>query len=102
MIVKIENTYLEKLYSGKEIKGKPKYADQIISKFRKTIDQIKFTETLSELKKFRGLNFEALSGNFKGKYSVRVDIKYRLILRIEQNKIVVDEIIVEDLTNHYK
>ena len=102
MVIKFENTYLERLYSGKEVKGNPKYPDQVISKFRKTIDQIKFTENLSELKKFRGLNFEALSGNFKGKYSVRVDIKYRLILRIEQNKIVVDEIIVEDLTNHYK
>jgi proteic killer suppression protein len=48
------------------------------------------------------LNFEALKGNLKGKYSVRVDIKYRIILRIEKDKILVEDIlVVEDLTNHY-
>jgi proteic killer suppression protein len=59
-------------------------------------------ESITEIRKFRGLNFEALKGNLKGKYSVRVDIKYRIILRVEKDRILVEDIlIIEDLTNHY-
>jgi plasmid maintenance system killer protein len=55
------------------------------------------------LRKFRGLNFEALKGDYKGYYSVRVDLQYRLILSVEKNSIVVtDVLVIEDLTNHYR
>ena len=65
---------------------------------------LKFTDSISELKKFRGLNFEALKGDFKGFCSVRVNIQYRLILSIEKDKsVVVSEIVViEDLSKHYQ
>jgi proteic killer suppression protein len=105
MVIVIENDYLEKLFTGKELKGKPKYSDQVIKKFIKAVIQMENAVNLNELKTFRGLNFEALSGDLKGKYSVRVDIKYRLILRVEKGRVVIDNmdiIIVEELTNHYK
>ena len=60
-------------------------------------------ESIKELRNFRGLNFEALKGNFKGYYSVRVDLQYRLILSVEKDMVVVtDVLILEDLTNHYQ
>ena len=50
-----------------------------------------------------GLNFEALKGKLKRKYTVRVDYHYRLVFLIEQNEITVSEIIViENLSNHYQ
>ena len=101
MIIRIENEDLEALYQDKTPKGKPKFSKEIVEKFKKTINRLKYSDTLPDIKKQRSLNFEALKGDLKGKYSVRVDIKYRLILRIEKDRVVLEDILViEDLTNH--
>lgn len=104
MVIKFRTSYLEKLFEGKAVPGKPKYSEEVITKFKKTILMLKFTDSIGQLKKFRGLNFEALKGDFKGFYSVRVNIQYRLILSIEKDKsVVVKEILViEDLSKHYQ
>lgn len=103
MIVKFENNYLEKLFTGDPLKGKLKYNDAVIKKFKKTILILKNVESSIELSKFRGLNFEALKGRKKGLFSVRVDYGYRLEFKLENDIIQLTEIaIIEDLSNHYK
>jgi proteic killer suppression protein len=103
MIVAFNNAYLQKIYEGKEMVGKPRYSQDVILKFKKTVLMLQNTESIKELRKFKGLNFEALKGNFKGLYSVRVDLQYRLILSVGKDSVVVSDIlIIEDLTNHYQ
>ena len=103
MIIKFNNPYLQKLFEGKPVTGKPRFNAEVVLKFKKTVLMLKNTDSIKELRKFRGLNFEALKGDFKGYYSVRVDLHYRLILSIEKDSIVVtDVLIIEDLTNHYQ
>jgi proteic killer suppression protein len=103
MEVVFNNLYLERLFEGKKVLGKPKYGKEVIVKFKKTVLMLQFANSVSDIKKFKGLNFEALKGDYKGYYSVRVDIQYRLILRLDKNQLFVDDIIViEDLTNHYR
>jgi proteic killer suppression protein len=103
MIVEFNNSYLQKIFEGKQVTGKPKYSQDVILKYKKTVLMLQNTESIKELRKFRGLNFEALKGDFKGYYSVRVDLQYRLILSIEKDSVVVaDVLIIEDLTNHYQ
>ncbi|MEO7394179.1 MAG: type II toxin-antitoxin system RelE/ParE family toxin [Chitinophagaceae bacterium] len=103
MIVEFNNTYLQKIFEGKQTTGKPKYNLEVILKFKKTVLMLKNTENIKELRKFRGLNFEALKGDFKGYYSVRVDYHYRLILSVEKDSVMITDIlIIEDLTNHYQ
>jgi toxin HigB-1 len=104
MLIKFRTSYLEKLFEGKPVPRKPKYSQEVITKFKKTILMLQFTESVSELKRLKGLNFEALKGDLKGYYSVRVNIQYRLILSIEKDKsVVVKEIVViEDLSKHYQ
>ncbi len=103
MIVKFENNYLEKLYTGVPLKGKPKFNDAVIKKFKKTILILKNAESSVELSKFRGLNFEALKGRKKGLFSVRVDYGYRLEFKLENDIIQLTEIaIIAELSNHYK
>ncbi len=102
MRITIENSYLDAIYREVD-KGKSKYDPVIKKKFRKTILVLRALKSLAEVRKIKGLNFEALKGDFKGKYSVRVDIKYRIILRVEKDRILVEDILViEDLTNHYQ
>ena len=97
-----KNRYLEKLYAGLSI-GKPRYSDEVIEKFIKRIILFENLENSKELRNFRGLNFEALKGDKKGLYSIRVDLQYRLEFSIEKDKIMLHEIIfIEDLSNHYR
>jgi toxin HigB-1 len=103
MIVEFNNAYLQKLFEGKQTAGKPKYSKDVILKFKKTVLMLQNTESVNELRKFRGLNFEALKGDYKGYYSVRVDLQYRLILSVEKGSVIItDVLIIEDLTNHYR
>lgn len=104
MLIKFRTSYLEKLFEGKPVPGKPKYSGAVISKFREAVLMLKFADSIRELKKFKGLNFEALKGDFKGLYSVRVNVLYQLIRSIEKDKsVVVSEIlIIEDLSKQYE
>ena len=49
------------------------------------------------LKNINGLNDEALSGSRKGYRSSRLNIQYRIIYKVENDKVLVQ---VEDLTPH--
>src|SRR5438034_2356459 len=103
MIVEFNNVYLQKIFEGKHMAGKQKYSQDVILKFKKTILMLMNTESIKELRKFRGLNFEAMKGDLKGYFSVRVDLQYRLILSIEKDFVVItDVLIIEDLASHYQ
>jgi toxin HigB-1 len=104
MIISFSNEYLQRLFENKPVIGKPHYAADVIEKFKKTVLKLQYADNSRELRKFRGLNFEALKGDRKSYYSVRVDLKYRLIFSIEKdNSVLLTEIvIIEDLSKHYE
>jgi toxin HigB-1 len=103
MEVHFNNAYLEKLYAGLSIRGKPRYSEDVVEKFRKKVVILKNADSSIELRQIRSLNFEALKGDKKGLYSIRVDLKYRLEFLIEKDKVSLYEIvIIEDLSNHYR
>jgi len=104
MQIQFKNTYLEKIFEGRSVAGKPRYSSDVVLKFKKTVLKLKYADNLKDIKAQRGLNFEALKGDLKGFYSVRVDYSYRLILALDKDNILtVTEIItIHDLTNHYQ
>jgi proteic killer suppression protein len=103
MEVYFNNAYLEKLYAGLAVSGKPRYSEEVIEKFCKKIVILQNAENTAELRQLRSLNFEALKGDKKGLYSIRVDLKYRLEFLIEKDRITLHEIVfIEDLSNHYR
>lgn len=104
MILQFRNAYLEKLFEGKPIPGKPRYSSEVVTKFKKTVLKLKYADSIRELKTQKGLNFEALKGDWKGYFSVRVDYSYRLILTIDNDETVrITEILTAHyLTNHYQ
>ena len=103
MLVVFNDKYLEALYEGREVKGKPKYSEDVITKFILKVQQIEFAVTIKDLLKQRGLNFEALKGNLAGLHSIRVDKKYRLIFSLEKDTILLQDIVLmEELSKHYE
>ncbi len=100
MQVKFKNDYLESLYQGKETRRKPLYSKEIIIQFKKKVQILEMTASTQELKKFKSLNFEALKGDRKGLYSIRINRSYRLEFKVINDQ-VIEIILIEDLTNHY-
>jgi toxin HigB-1 len=102
MIIKFNNQYLQDIYQNKPVSGKPRFDNSVVKKFKKVIQILKFVENSKQIYNFKGLHFEKLGGDMAGYYSCRVDIKFRLILSIETDAILVREVmVVEDLNNHY-
>ena len=103
MLVKFNNDYLENLFEGKAVKGKPRYSEQVIKKFIQKVTILKNVENSMALRQFGGLNFEELKGDKKGSYSIRIDLSYRLEFQLQNDVIKLTEIaIIDDLTNHYQ
>ncbi len=103
MTIKFNNDYLEALFQGKDLPGKPQFSDEVVKKFKKTVLMLQYAESITQIQQLKGLNFELLKGNSKGLCSVRVDLKYRLILSVEgENLIAAEVLIIEELTNHYR
>lgn len=104
MIIQFKNQYLEKLFQNKLLPGKPKYSSEVVLRFKKTILKLYAAENTKEVRSLKSLHFEALKGNWKGFYSVRVDINYRLMLSVDKDEgIHVTEILnVHELNNHYQ
>ena len=103
MIIKFNDEYLERLAKDDKIKGKPKYDAEVVLKYKKTLKILQVMPHTTGLRNLRSLNFEALRGELKGYYSVRVDYRYRLLFTIEKDLVTITEIIViEDLNNHYQ
>ena len=102
MRIEFQDDYLEQLYLD-IAKGKPKFQEIVIKKYRKTIDLLVTIGSSQKFHDFKGLNFEALTRNRKGSYSVRIDYHYRLIFRLENDILELEEIIlIDELSNHYQ
>ena len=103
MQIRFNDQYLEKIYSNQAVKGKPIFSEQVILQFKKTVLKIKYAESTIELRQQKGLHFEALKGDKKGLYSIRVNKQYRLEFKIENDIITLVEIIlIEHLSKHYE
>jgi proteic killer suppression protein len=103
MQIQFKDEYLEKIYSNQKVKGKPIFSDKVILQFKKTVLKIRYAENTVELRQQSGLHFEALKGDKKGLYSVRVNKQYRLEFKIENDIITLVEIIlIEHLSKHYE
>ena len=59
--------------------GKQKFPYEVIKQYKKKVEILIAVDNLFELKRYRGLNFEALKGDRKGEYSIRINDQYRLI-----------------------
>ena len=102
MKITFNNPYLERLAESDPI-GKPIFPQSVVKKFRQKISVLAVTESIRELSRIKGLNLEALKGSRAGSFSIRIDLKYRLIFRIEPNDVLIaEEIIVDELSNHYE
>ena len=107
MKVRFKNKELENYYTVPldNIKGKQKFSKDLLKQYKKKIQILLSIDFLNDLKQFRSLNFESLKGNREGEYSIRLNIQYRLIFEIEQDKngdFIIDIILINEISKHYE
>lgn len=105
MEIRFEKDYLEELYlEGKTTGKKYRFPQTVVAKYCKVVDLLESIERAEDLYRYHSLNYKALSGNKKGRESVRVNDKYRIELRIikGQTETVLTVCNIIELSNHYK
>lgn len=87
------------------LKGKLPFSREIIKQYKKKVQVLLSVESVEDLKQFRSFNLEALKGDRKGYYSIRLNLQYRLIFSIEKEKngdLRLDIILLTEISKHYE
>lgn len=105
MIVIFQEEYLQELYeNGKTTSKKYRYQPEITRRYKRCIDLMIDAPDINILRLYNSLNFEALKGDKKGLYSIRVNDQYRIEFSIDESDTepVTTICNIIDLSNHYK
>lgn len=105
MIVEFEEEYLRDLYIKGECNDKKhRYRTDVIKRYKRGIDYLKWASHKEDLFRINSLHFEALKGNRSGRFSIRVNEQYRiefaLMETVEEPILTICNIV--ELSNHYK
>lgn len=105
MIVIFSKDYLQDLFEkGRSKDKKHRYQPDIVRRYQKGILFLKGVSSIESLWKIKSLNYEVLTGDKAGLSSIRVNDKYRIEFKVEENKeepiLTVCDIM--DLSNHYR
>lgn len=102
MKVAFKTKELEQLYTIplNEIRGKQKFSKEVIKQYQAKVRVLTVIENLKDLYPIRSLNFEALSGNRKGQFSIRLNKQFRLIIIEVEDELIEIEII--EISKHYE
>lgn len=105
MDIEFKDEQLKRLYQGEKVTDKKyRFPSSLISQYLKTIQRLIAAAKIEQLYQFHGLNYERLRGGLKGKSSVRINDKYRLIFEeitdaSDPPKVVL--LVIEEISNHY-
>ena len=105
IVITFEAEYLKELYlTGKCSDKKHRYQPQIIKSYRRRIETLEAVESPEKLYQFNALHFEALIGDKRGLFSIKVNNQYRIEFTLntesEEPSVVICNIV--ELSNHYK
>ena len=102
MEVDFLNKDLEELYTKGRSKKYKEVPLNIVQKMVRAVEVLKSSSSIQEIWKFPAYKFEKLQGN--DRYSMGMNIVWRLELTvkwIDEKKVHVEIINLEDLTKHY-
>lgn len=105
MLIEFDKDYLLELYTeGKTSDRKHRYQPEIIRGYQKAVFLLSSANVITDLFKYKSLNYEVLIGDKKGISSVRINRQYRLEFSVRE--IMGEQVIticrLLDISNHYK
>lgn len=105
MVIEYDQKYLRELYEeGKTTDKKHRFQPKVIRGYQKAVRYLSEARRIEDLFRFNSLNYEALTGDKKGRSSVRADGKYRVefVVREADGERFVTICRLLELSNHYK
>lgn len=104
MIVEFGEEYLRDLYIKGECDDKKhRYRADIIKRYKRGIDYLKWASRKEDLVRINSLNFEALKGDKAERFSIRVNNQYRIEFTMQETSeepiLTICKIV--ELSNHY-
>lgn len=105
MIVTFEKKYLKELYdTGSSSDKKHRYQPSIVKRYIDRVNLLKKVVSKEELYPFKSLNFEALVGDKRGRFSIKVNTQYRVEFTLDENleQPVLTICNIVELSNHYE
>lgn len=105
MHIEFDKDYLRELYTeGKTSDRKHRFQPEVIRGYQKAVFLLSSANAITDLFRYKALNYEVLQGDKKGTSSVRINRKYRLEFTVRE---VLGEQIVTfcrllDISNHYQ
>ena len=105
MIVEFGEIYLRDLYTNGTCNDKAhRYRIDVVKRYKRGIDYLKWASRKEDLFRINSLNFEALKGKKTGLFSIRVNDQYRIEFTLTET--TDDPILticnILELSNHYK
>jgi toxin HigB-1 len=86
-----------------DLKEKLPFTKDILKQYKKKVQILLSVESVSDLKQFRSLNFEALKGDRQEYNSIRLNKQYRLLFKIEKEgngDLRIDVILLTEISKH--
>lgn len=101
MKVIIRDEHLGGLAENKSA-GKPKFPTEVVKSFKKKLTILKAAPNSNVLRAMGSLHFEKLEETrYEGKYSIRLNLSYRMICQLDKEDNL-EVLIIEEINNHYK
>ncbi len=104
MIVEFGEIYLRDLYTtGKCNDKKHRYRIDVIQRYKRGIDYLKWASKKEDLFRVNSLNFKALKGDKAGRFAIRVNDQYRIefTMRETSEEPILTICNIVELSNHY-
>ena len=104
MIVEFGEEYLRDLYTKGVCNDKRhRYRIDVVKRYKRGIDYLKWASRKEDLYRINSLNFEALGGDKNGLFSIRINKKYRIEFTITENTedLILTVCTIVELSNHY-
>jgi len=103
MIVEFEKHYLQEMFEkGKVDDKKHRLPQNVIKKYCLRVFTLQNAPNPEALYPMKSLNFERLSGDKSGIYSIRIDLKYRLEFKLRSgDDAAVTICSLQEISNHY-
>ena len=111
MTIRFGKDYLRMLYEeGRCLDKKHRFQPSVIAKYQKRVDILISATRKEDLFPLKALNFEALSGDKQGLFSIRVDLVYNTKLELipefeieeQDGEFHITICTLHELSNHYK
>ena len=78
MILNFKDNRTQNIFDGNRVKG---VSDELQKQACRKLDMINYADVLDNLRVPPGNKLEALKGNYKGYYSIRINSQWRIIFK---------------------